>query len=149
LASTTYLIKIIAIGSKTTEISRVKKIEKSRFLKLHPADCNQISVDDRGPPGGPLCKVLGPNSWQKFFYLRSKKKFCGGSDPQMGEETPRREGEFVAPGDYYIPCKNHCNRFKNDGDIEGQKKFLAPPSGQMERRSRVVGPKYTSRPRGL
>ena len=77
----------------------------------------------RGPPAGPLCKVLGTESWPKFFYLRSKKNFWDGLTPQLGAETPRRYGEFVALGEYYISCKNYCNRFKNDRDIDVQKKF--------------------------
>jgi len=127
-----------------------EKIEKLRFLELHPADCNQIWGDAREPPDGPLSQVLGPNSWQKFFLFATEKKIIGERlTPKWGVDTPRREREFIAPEEYYISCKHHCNLFKNDGDIEGQKIYLAPPSGQTERRSRVVGPKYSSRIRGL
>jgi len=90
-----------------------------------------------------------PKFMAEFFLFAIEKNLGEGLTPKRGAKTPRREGEFVAPGEYYIPCKNHCNRFKNDGDIEGQKKILAPPGGQTERRSRVMGRKYSSRPRGL
>jgi len=46
----------------------------------------------RGPPGGPLCKVLETGSKEIFRNLRSKKKFGGGADPRTGGINPSEIG---------------------------------------------------------
>jgi len=104
----------------------------------------------RGPRGGPLCKVLETGRKEIFRNLQSKKKFWGGADPQTVGGNPSEIGGICSPGGglkYRIETDGNGSKTM---EISRVKKYtLAPPSGQTERRSREMGPKCSSRPRGL
>jgi len=76
---------------------KFRKMEKNPVPKNGPEPLPAMGVIARGPPAGPLCKVLETGSKEIFRNLRSKKNFGEGLTRKWGAETLRKYGEFVAP----------------------------------------------------
>ena len=90
----------------------------------------------RGPPGGPLCKGIGPDLLKNFFYLRPKKIFGGGADPQTGGGNPSEIGGISSAGGALQDCIETDAANSKTTEISGSNKYLlAPSSDQKERRS--------------
>jgi len=132
------------------KFSKSEKIEKSRFFELGSMDFNQIWREAMGHPNRRLCQ------FKKKFRSRNKgrrsaKKFslCG-ADPQVWGGNPSDFGGIRSPWGVLAHSVEILAAGSKTTEISRVKeKHLAPPSGQTERRSRAMGPKFSSPQQGL
>ena len=121
-------------GTEVSTVSygeRQKLWPKKQFLNFLSFDLNQILGDDRGHPGGSLCKILGENKLQNFFNWGSKIFLGAGSHPQPEVNLVEMSGGICRVWGAVSDGEKIFEKFPRVREIFGVKeKPLAPPSGE-------------------